>query len=247
VLCYHRVGRAGQTMATADERLFQIFAHHDTIHSWLAGRGLLDVYQANLLGWVISQMEWIARSTPPPLRRRLFDTLVPIFAEYSQDAIATALREGNKGLTAQRLSAAVAKREYGSFLRTLTSSRPATNNPVITGAFHLKHSGVLHTAVLAGRYLRNHLQGNPATRAVSRVAQVRRGIRTQDLMFGLMVIQQRIGGVESRLGEMEARLGAIEHRIADAGGPAEARSAVDEQGRHRRVALDGLDDPVRSG
>ena len=25
VLCYHRVGRAGQTMATADERLFQIF------------------------------------------------------------------------------------------------------------------------------------------------------------------------------------------------------------------------------
>ena len=26
VLCYHRVGRLGQTMATADERLFQIFA-----------------------------------------------------------------------------------------------------------------------------------------------------------------------------------------------------------------------------
>ena len=46
VLCYHRVGRTGQTMATADERLFQIFTHHDTIHTWLAAKGLLDVYQS---------------------------------------------------------------------------------------------------------------------------------------------------------------------------------------------------------
>ena len=117
VLCYHRVGRAGQTMAVADERLFQIFQHHDTIHSWLAERRLLDVYQTALVGWVISQMEWIARRTPPALRRKLFDTLVPIFSEYSQATVASALREGNKGVTAQRLSAAVAKREYGSFVR----------------------------------------------------------------------------------------------------------------------------------
>ena len=56
-------------MATADERLFQIFRHHDTIHAWLVGRRLLDVYDTTLLGWVISQMEWISRRTPPPLRR----------------------------------------------------------------------------------------------------------------------------------------------------------------------------------
>jgi glycosyltransferase involved in cell wall biosynthesis len=246
VLCYHRVGRTGQTMATADERLFQIFGHHDTIHGWLAARGLLDLYQANLLGWVISQMEWIARSTPPPLRRRLFDTLVPIFAEYSQTAIATALREGNKGVTAQRLSAAVAKREYGSFIRTL-SSRPAANNPVVTAAFHLRHSGVLHTAVLVGRYLRNHMQGSPVTRAVGRVARVGRELRLQDVMFGLMTIQQRLGGLESRLGEMEARLAAIEERIADLGQRPEPPSGVDEQGRHRSVTFDSLEDPVRSG
>ena len=212
VLCYHRVGRAGQTMATADERLFQIFGHHDTIHAWLEARGLLDVYQSNLLGWVISQMEWIARRTPPALRRRLFDILVPIFAEYSPSETATALREGNKGVTAQRLSAAVAKREYGSFVRTL-ASRPDTDNPSISAAFHLRHSGVLHTAVLAGRYIRNHVQGSRVTRAVSRVARVGRELRVQDVMFGLMVIQQRLGGVESRLGEMEARLVAIEDRI----------------------------------
>jgi glycosyltransferase involved in cell wall biosynthesis len=246
VLCYHRVGRTGQTMAAADERLFQIFGHHDTIHTWLDANGLLDVYQSNLLGWVISQMEWIARKTPPTLRRKLFDTLVPIFAEYSPTAIATALREGNKGVTAQRLSAAVAKREYGSFVRTL-ASRPDANNPVITAAFHLRHSGVLHTAVLTGRYIRNHMQGSPVTRAVSRVARVGRELRLQDVMFGLMVIQQRLGGVESRLGEMEARLAAIEHGIADLGERPEPPSGVDEQGRHRSVALDSFEDPVRSG
>ena len=246
VLCYHRIGRTGQTMATADERLFQIFRHHDTIHAWLDAKGLLDVYQSSLLGWVISQMEWIARKTPPTLRRKLFDTLVPIFAEYSPPVIATALREGNKGVTAQRLSAALAKREYGSFVRTL-ASRPDADNPLITAAFHLRHSGVLHTTVLAARYLRNHVQGSPVTRAVSRVARVGRELRLQDVMFGLMVIQQRLGGVESRLAEMDARLVAIEHRIADLGERPEPPSGVDEQGRHRSATLDSLEKPVRSG
>ena len=246
ILCYHRIGRAGQTMATADERLFQIFEHHDTIHGWLAAKRLLDVYQTNLLGWVISQMEWISRSTPPQLRRRLFDTLVPIFAEYSQPTIAEALREGNKGVTAQRLSAAVAKREYGSFVRAL-SSRPTVNNPVITAAFHLRHSGVLHTAVLTGRYLRNHVQGRRVTRAISRVSRVGREPKLQDVMFGLMVVQQRLGGVETRLGEMEARISDIGHGMAGLEERAESLSGVDEQGRHLSPTFDGFEDPVRSG
>jgi glycosyltransferase involved in cell wall biosynthesis len=246
VLCYHRVGRTGQTMATADERLFQIFRHHDTIHTWLAGRRLLDVYETTLLGWVISQMEWIARRTPPPLHRKLFDTLVPIFGQYAQVTVANALREGNKGVTAQRLSAAVAKREYGSFVRTL-SSRPASNNPVISAAFHLKHSGMQHTVVLAARYIRNVLYGGRLSRTVSRVARVGRERRQQDVMFGLMVIQQRLRGVESRLGEMEGRLLDIERGIAKLGVLPEPASGVDEQGRYGSVSFDRLEDPVRRG
>jgi glycosyltransferase involved in cell wall biosynthesis len=247
VLCFHRVGRAGQTMATVDERLFHIFRHHDTIHDWLEERGVLDVYQSNLLGWVISQMEWISRKTPPPLRRTLFDTLVPIFAQYTEPAIAAALRENNKGVTAQRLSAAVSKREFGSFVRTLVS-RPGASNPVVTAAFHLRHSGVRHTAVLAARYLRNRVQGTPITRAVGQVMRVGRDLRTHDVMFGLMVIQQRLGGMESRLGEMESRLADIEHRIAELGpAPAPPPSGVDEQWRDGSAGLDRLQDPVGRG
>ena len=246
VLCYHRVGRIGQTMATADERAFQIFRHHDTIHTWLAGRRLLDVYETTLLGWVISQMEWIAQRTPPPLRRALFDTLVPIFAQYPEPAVAMAVREGNKGVTALRLSTAVSKREYGSFARIL-ASRPGSSNPVITAAFHLKHSGVRHTAVLAGRYIRNALHSGRLSRTASRVAWVGRERRQQDVMFGLMVIQQRLRGVDSRLGELEGRLLEIEHSIAKLGALPEPASGVDEQGRTGSPRLDRLEDPVGSG
>lgn len=209
VLCYHRVGRAGQTMATADARLFQIFTHHDTIHSWLAGRRLLDVYDTTLLGWVISQMEWISRRTPAPLRRTLFDTLVPIFALYSQPTIARALREGNKGVAAQRLSAAVSKREYGSFVRTL-GTRPGSNNPVLSAVFHLRHSGVQHTTVLVARYVRNALAGRRVTKSFTRVVGAKRDPRLQDVMFALMVVQRRLLGMDDRLVEMSGRLVDIE-------------------------------------
>ena len=246
VLCYHRVGRAGQTMAAADERLFQIFQHHDTIHTWLAERRLLDVYQTALVGWVISQMEWIARRTPPLLRRKLFDTLVPIFSQYSPAAVASALREGNKGVTAQRLSAAVAKREYGSFVRTL-SRRSNSNNPVVSAAFHLRHSGVSHTAVLSGRYVRNMLNGGRITRTVEQVGRLRREPRRRDLMFGLMVIEQRIRGMESRIGELEGRLMDIEHQIVELGVRPESRSGVNEKGRNGSPSLDRLEDPVGRG
>ena len=213
VLCYHRVGRAGQTMATVDARLFQLFAHHDTIHGWLAGRRLLEVYETSLLGWVISQMEWIARRTPRPLQRTLFDILVPIFAQYSPETVAAALREGGKGATARRLSASVKKREYGSFVRTL-ASRPGSNNPLVTAAFHLKHSGVQHTATLTGRYLRNALQGGKVTRVVSRAARVGRHEpsrqRPDVRPDGDPAAARRAGGPASS--EIDDRLGEIERQ-----------------------------------
>ena len=204
VLCYHRVGRAGQTMAAADERLFQIFAHHDTIHAWLEARGLVDVYDTTLLGWVMSQMEWISRRTPPALQRRLFDTLVPIFARYHPTTVAAALREANKGATTQRMSTAVSKNEFGSFARRL-SVRPGSDNPLVTAAFHLKHSGVQHTAVLTGRYVRNAVRGRRLDRVVALTGRLgRHEPSRQDLMLGLVVLQQQVRGLERQLAELAA-------------------------------------------
>jgi Glycosyl transferase family 2 len=246
VLCYHRVGRLGQTMAAGDERLFQILTHHETIHAWLAERRLLEAYETALLGWVISQMEWVAQRTPPPLRRALFDALVPIFAEYQQASITRALREGNKGLTAQRLSAAVAKREYGSFTRTL-SSRPGSTNPVVSAAYHLRHSGPQHTAALTGRYIRNKTRDRRAPRVLSRVTRIGREPRGQDVMFALMAIQQGLRGVESRLSAVEDQLQALEHQIVGLGTQPGPASRVGEERRNGSVRRDSLEDPVGRG
>ncbi|GAA3607757.1 hypothetical protein GCM10022199_09420 [Marihabitans asiaticum] len=209
VLCYHRVARAGQTMATADERLFHIFHHHDTIHTWLASRGLLDLYQIPLLGWVISQMEWISRRTPPELRRRLFDILVPIFGEYSEQTIARALQENNKGAATHRLAKAVAKREFGSFARCL-STRPGSDNPLVTAAFHLRHSGVRHTASLTRRYARNAIAGGQVASYANRIRSRRSDAGGRDVMFGLVVIEKRLARMEQQLDSVERRLASFE-------------------------------------
>ncbi|HET9646706.1 MAG TPA: glycosyltransferase [Microlunatus sp.] len=246
VLCFHRVGRAGQTMATADERLFRIFRHHDTIHGWLTGRRILEVYQSALLGWVISQMEWIARRTPASLRRSLFETLVPIFAQYSPETITAALREGNKGVTAQRLSWAVAKREYGSFVRAL-STRPDSNNPLVSALYHLRHSGVQHTAVLAARYGRNVVQGSRVLQTVAPFARIGHEPRRQDIMFGLMVIQRRLDDLDSRLEAIEARLDSLDERAGENGTRPRVASDVDEQGRNGVARPGRREDPVRGG
>ncbi len=234
VLCYHRVGRAGQTMASADERLFAIFAHHEVIHAWLAGRTVLDVYSSALLGWVISQLEWISRRTPPALRRTLFDVVRPIFASYDAATLAAALRENNKGASTQKLCAAVAKGEFGSFVRTLTT-KPGSSHPVVSAAFHLRHSGFSHTAVLIGRYARNSLQGSSIQRRATKVSRVGRGAQQSDVMFALAVIQRQLQGLERQLSELRQRQLLLEN---------DGRSGVDEEGRHRHPGPDRLEDPV---
>lgn len=241
VLCYHRVARSGQTMATADERLFHIFHHHDTIHTWLAARGLLDLYQGPLLGWVISQMEWISRRTPPELRRRLFDVLVPIFAQYSLETVRRALQENNKGATAQRLSTAVAKREFGTFARAL-STRPGSDNPVVTAAFHLRHSGLRHTAVLTSRYLRNSAPSGRLSGYLTRARSKAPDSGGRDVLFGLVVIDRRLRRIEERLNDIERRL---ESGAAPSGSG--SPSGVDEERGDRSRAADRLEDPVGRG
>lgn len=238
VLCYHRMGRAGQTMAAADSRLFQIFRHHDTIHAWLTEHRQLDTYATTLLAWVISQMEWISRRTAGPLQRELFDQLVPIFAQYSIDDVQSALREGSKGVTAQRLSMAVAKSEFGTFARLL-SARPDTTNPVVTAAFHLRHTGLRHTAVITGRYVRNRLGGMRSGRALGRfVGAAKSGHRPSgsDTMFGLMVLQSELRDLRDQLAGMQDQLSRIEARLESAGQA--GATPVDDEASLDDVSLD---------
>ncbi|RNI21592.1 glycosyltransferase family 2 protein [Flexivirga caeni] len=217
VLAYHRVARAGQTMSTADERLFRIFAHHDTIHDWLAARNVLEIYQTTLLTWVISQLEWISRRTPEPLRPALYDTVRPIFGHYPVGTVQRALTEGSKGEQTRRLTLAVAKDNRAGFLKVL-SGRPATDNKVLVGWHHLRYSGVRETASMTRKYAQNRLEANPRLQTVARLGGSKARVDHADLFFGLAVLQQQVACLQ----EQVARLAEAQDAAAAPVNPAVA-------------------------
>ncbi|MDF2563311.1 MAG: putative glycosyltransferase [Microbacterium sp.] len=205
VLCYHRVGRPGQTMASADERLFRIFRHHDTIHVWLEERSLLETYQSVLVEWVISQCEWITRRTPKALRRDLYDILRPIIAKYSREVVLSALRDGGKGEYAQRFTAALVAGDAAAFGRAIDTA-PKSQNLVTIGLSQLRHSGVRSTAKLSVETLRHRLGPTIVGRGWRRVAQSAGGgtsnAQTLDLMFTITVLERRLQLMEQKLDEV---------------------------------------------
>lgn len=203
VLCYHRIGRAGQTMGTADLNLFKMFHHHGTIRAWLEENSLLDRFGVTLLGWVISQMEWISARTPKELRAPLFQTLLPIFRQYSNAQSTAALREGKKGARAEQLVTALNHGSRRQFMAAL-NGRPDTRSYIRLGFFHLRNSGVRRTAELTSNTVGQKLASSPIgrrlpSRAASAVHGGTQATSQADLMFGLAVLQQQISRVEEKL------------------------------------------------
>lgn len=208
-LCQHRVGRLGQTMATVDSRLFKIFAHHETIHDWLVEQDLDAEYSTTLLAWAMSQSEWISRRTPPELRRELFDTLRTVYAHYDRATVEAALSEGRKGVTTRQLAFAIMTDNFASFDHLLDhQGEPA--KPLTKIAYHVRHSGVQRTAVIAARYARNQVRR--AYRRSGLRDRVAAGftksqddgtsIQNSDLMMALMVLEQRLDTIEETLGDL---------------------------------------------
>ncbi len=200
VLCYHRVGRVGQTMTNGDARLFTLFAHHATIRDWLRERALLDLYSVSLLEWVISQAEWIGPRTPKELRPQLFSILRPIIAEYPPEILARALHEGRKGDFAQVFTSALATGNATRFARSL-DSRPDTSSRIRLGVYHLRHSGFRHTWSLTRQTVTHRFGTTQAGKMLARQAPSANPAAGPqgDLMFGLMVLQQRLDEIEAKL------------------------------------------------
>lgn len=202
VLCYHRVARAGQTMATADEKLFRIFAHHDTIRAWLVEHGIEGDFRATLLAWVVSQLEWISARTPKDLRRALFDALAPIFANYSAEDVAAALSEGKKGQRAKKICDALIAQDFGQFNSMLDGAK-RQENLLLHGFYHLRHSGLRQTATMTGRFVAEKVMnvGGRVRRRLS--GRKPTDVSNEDLMFSMMVLQRHLTSIEARLKALE--------------------------------------------
>lgn len=210
-LAYHRVARSGQTMATADERLFRIFQHHNTIHDWLQQRGVLEIYQVTLVTWAVSQLEWISRRTPEELRGTLYDVVQPIFAQYSTPLVIQALNEGNKGEHTRRLCLAIAKGNRQAYARAL-AGRPTTDNKVLVGWHHLRYSGVRKTASMTRKYAQGQLADNSRLTSMIPMRSSKASVSNGDLMYALAVLQQQVSNLEEEVTRL-----AVDRRPSAAG------------------------------
>lgn len=202
VLCYHRVARAGQTMETVDERLFKIFMHHDNIRSWLIKHDIEPAFRTALLGWVISQLEWISGRAPKDLRRSLFDVVAPIFANYSKEDVDHALTENRKRPRARELSAALQTNNYSAFNRCL-ESKNTDGSLMSAGLYHLRYSGVRHTAKLVGRYTSEKIKNGLKSQKRRIKGQKATDITNEDLMVAMVILQRQLKSIESRLRDLE--------------------------------------------
>jgi glycosyltransferase involved in cell wall biosynthesis len=201
VLCYHRVARAGQTMVVANAGLLKIFEHHDVIRAWLVERGLEPTYAPTLVGWVVSQLEWIALRTPAELHRDLFDAVAAILAQYDESTVRAALREGEKGVLAMQLADAVGRQDFRAFSRAL-ALRSAPAGLVDKARYHLRYSGVRQTGRIAVRYGAHRL--DRLSRQVPILRGRRDAISNRDVMFGLTVVQRQLETIERLLRKLEA-------------------------------------------
>ena len=102
VLCYHRVGRVGQTMATRDAGLLKMFGHYQTIRDWLMKQGSLERFEVALLAWAMSQYEWIHKRLPRDSGVQLYDTMAKIVRPVDHNTFVAALH-GKSPKTAEVL------------------------------------------------------------------------------------------------------------------------------------------------
>ncbi|TJZ89638.1 glycosyltransferase family 2 protein [Paracoccus gahaiensis] len=201
-LCQHRVARAGQTMATVDERLLRIFQHHDIIRDWLVQRNYLSDYHIDLLHWISSQLSWVSLRAEGDIRRRLFDILVPLIAQYASEDIRNYGRINGRGRTVQMLEALKAA-DYNRFRQaagwtsglSIRGRAPVGASLWRRGLHHLKHTGVRQTASMTMTYMTDRF----GLRRLGTSKTVHDKLSNQDLMMALIVLQRDIRSLRQEI------------------------------------------------
>lgn len=205
VLCYHRIARVGQTMSVANEGLFRIFQHHETIHNWLKERGAESVYCTELLGWAVSQLEWISRRTPRELQPRLFESVKSIIGGYKLSEIEVMIANAGKGKRTKDMVLAIHEGSFSRFQEAV-DDKPMRHSLPRAGLYHLRHHGFISTARITLRFLSNQMGFR--SRATDKAEGIKEnGFNNSDLMFALIILQRQLEETNRRLSCLEEQRG----------------------------------------
>lgn len=218
VLCYHRVGRPGQTMDTRNADLIKMFGHYETIRAWLDERGILGEYHAPLLGWVISQFQWIHRRIPEDSGGTLFDVMAEIVQPVPQPVFEQALKEKRFTIRRQIRNIRAGDREaflayFNRQFRNRTglpeTLRARTEKPLSLARLavgHLRANGLRPTLARAWQ----HLGGD---RGLGNAFRRRNPPLSEAQMLKFLTLLQR--DMDRKHAEISDRLAAIEDKIEE--------------------------------
>jgi len=204
-LCQHRVARVGQTMSTVDSKLLRIFDHHPTILSWLKAKQLDGQYGTTLVGWAVSQLEWISQKAPKDLQRELFNRGREVVGEYTAAQVETALVEGSKGRRAKEMCAALRANDFDGFV-SAGQRKPTQRSLLDRGLSHLREDGLLQTSTLAGRYFGQQTKRVARQTGATRVIKGagRQKVDREDLLFALMLIERRLEALDGKVDALQS-------------------------------------------
>lgn len=208
VLCYHRVARVGQTMATVDDLLLKIFEHEATIRAWLKSHDRDRVYAPALLAWVAAQLSWVSLRAEGEMQRKLFDKLVPIVKGYPDSAFDAVALGYSKASRVMVMLQALKRGNFIAFSRAAGYRLPQ-KSLIGLGLYHLRHAGLRETAITTARFLRSRLsRGRTAIAASPRPAAPGQ-VSTQlsDMQFALVVLQRQLDRMERDLRQLRQNRG----------------------------------------
>ncbi|MEQ8897037.1 MAG: glycosyltransferase family 2 protein [Roseovarius sp.] len=224
-LCRHRVGRPGQTMETADHRLPQIFAHHDTIRDLLRREGREAAHRGDLLLWLATQLAWVSARVRGDVVRGLYDRLVPVVAQYDAAEIDRFCASAAPFGMAPLLKALKAG-DFEAFRKSVEARRGAVTEGArpgrtkgtslwAVGLYHLRHSGLRRTARLTAGYAVEQL-GGAGRRGPGKE---RHAVTEKDLMMGLVVLQREVRQLRDEVAELRRELAEARAPGAEDGAP----------------------------
>jgi glycosyltransferase involved in cell wall biosynthesis len=190
-LCFHRVNRPGQSMATVDRRLFRMFDHADTIYDWLDKRGALAQYRHVLLGWIVSQLEWITGRLTPELRSELFAKLRAVTKRFNSQDMTNALRYRSMGINGTRLLEAIMSGNESDFSTAIEKKGKSGQLTRIT--HHIRRYGMVSLLRKASARI---MRG----RSVS-VLPGRTETDLSDVVASLRILDQRLSRIEKLLAD----------------------------------------------
>ena len=220
VLCYHRVGRPGQTMATRDAALLKMFGHYRTIRDWLEARGRLDSFHAPLLGWVIAQYQWIHKRIPSTAGGALYDVLAGIVGPVEQAVLDRALQD-KRARTRKQMRLIRAgnreafmdgfERQFGKPVRSTGHGRAGKGLSLLRlFTTHVRTNGMRPTLVKAARVLQSY-------RFLGRLSFGRGPAPSDETALKLLALLQR--DMDRKHAERLAHIEAIERALRDSPSP----------------------------